>query len=76
MYTGLRPEESLALIVSWRGPSSYSQDCQRERFESRYRLMAKRLNLDSGEAGLALATGRMESGPCTPVAASIANAHS
>lgn len=61
----LRPEESLALIVLLQGPSFYDPDCQRQRFESRYRLMAKRMSLDSGEAGLAHAIGRMKLVVCT-----------
>ena len=61
----LRPEESLALIVLLRGPSFYGPDCQRERFESRYRLMAERIGMNSGDAGLALAIGRMKSVVCT-----------
>jgi len=64
----LRPEESLALIVLLRSPSFYAPDCQRERFESRYRQMAKRLNMDSSAAGLALATERMKPAVCTPIA--------
>jgi hypothetical protein len=65
----LRPEESLALIVLLQSPFFYDPDCQRGRFETRYRLLAKRMSMDSGDAGLALAIDRMKPVVCTHTSA-------
>jgi membrane peptidoglycan carboxypeptidase len=55
----LSQEESLALIVLLRGPSSYDPVCKRERFEDRYSILATRLKMDPGPTSLHKATSRM-----------------
>lgn len=60
----LSEEESLALIVLLHSPSYYDPMCRRERFEDRYSILATRLKMDSGPAGLHKATSRMLPLPC------------
>lgn len=62
--SSLQPEETLALLVLLRGPSYYDPVCRRERFEGRYSAMAERLHMDTGPAGLEMATARMLPSVC------------
>ena len=68
-YFGIRlselsQEESLVLIVLLRGPSHYDPVCRRERFGDRYSIVAARLKMEPGPAGLHKATSRLLPSPC------------
>lgn len=61
---GLRPQESLALIVLQKAPSWYSLECNRERFEDRYALLAKQLGHDGPAWTPANALSRLRPRAC------------
>lgn len=60
----LRPQESLALIVLRKAPSWYSLECNRERFEDRYALLAKQLGHDAPAWTPANALSRLRPRAC------------
>lgn len=60
----LRPQESLALIVLRKAPSWYSLECNRERFEDRYALLAKQLGHDGPAWTPANALSRLRPRAC------------
>jgi hypothetical protein len=60
----LRPQESLALITLVEGPSWYSLDCKRERFEARYALLAHKLGHDGPAWTPAAALSRLRPRAC------------
>lgn len=62
--SALRPQESLALIVLVKGPSWYNLDCNRERFEARYALLAKTLGHDGPAWTPATALSRLRPRAC------------
>jgi hypothetical protein len=62
--SALRPQESLALIALLKGPSWFSLDCNRERFETRYALLAKKLGHDGPAWTPATALSRLRPRAC------------
>ncbi len=60
----LRPQESLALIALLKAPSWYDLDCNRERFETRYALIAKKLGREGPAWTPATALSRLRPRAC------------